>query len=341
MNLSLLREQLFFTLLAVLFLSLAPPAEAGVWDRLQGLTNPEARNTQGQTGKTVTYTPVEWPQELAGDLYLPRSSAQEQGPHPVVLLLHGGAWRHGDKSSMRSLGQTLADRGYVALSINYRLAPGHRYPAQLQDMQQAVRWLQLHTGEYRLDMSRLATWGYSAGGHLAALLAVQPASDLPPVRVVVAGGAPMDLTSAPALEATSVRDFLGGTPEEIPAIYDQASPISYVRPGLPPFFLYHGTDDTLVPPSQPSGFAAALDAAGVPVELTWLQGLDHVGASTAAQVRPSALEFLDRNIAQVPVDAAMTLRQALPAAGADLSSGVSRAIPESDAESLGAMAELR
>ncbi|MDF2445390.1 MAG: alpha/beta hydrolase [Moraxellaceae bacterium] len=294
-----------FMLPAVLFLLPALPAEAGVWERLQGMTNPEARNTQGQTGITVTYTPAEWPQPLQGDLYLPAGSAPSVGEYPVVLLLHGGAWRSGDKASMRGLGQVLADRGYVAMSINYRLAPGARYPAPLQDMQQAVRWLQQHAGEYRLDMGRLAAWGYAAGGHLAALLAVQPPSDLPSLRVVVAGGAPMDLRAWPEAGDASVTSFIGGSVADIPALYDQASPITFVRPGLPPFFLYHGTEDQVVSPSQAAGFAAALGDAGVAVELTWLQGLDHEGTAAAAQIRPAALQFLDRNIVRLPGGAAM------------------------------------
>jgi acetyl esterase/lipase len=245
------------------------------------------------TTTTLTYTPANWPQPLQGDLFLPGDGQV----HPVVLLLHGGAWQHGDKSSMSGTGQALAARGYAVFAINYRLAPGATYPAQLQDMQQAVRWLQAHAGAYRLDMNRLAAWGYSAGGHLAALLAVQPPSDLPPVRVTIAGGAPSDLAAPEARDRASVQAFMGGSYSQIPALYERASPRRQVRPGLSPFFLYHGTADTLVSPLQTENFAATLQAAGVPVVVKWLPGLDHDQAAAAvADIRPAALAFLDRHI---------------------------------------------
>jgi acetyl esterase/lipase len=285
-------SRLFIALLVVLVLVFPEVAAADLrtrLDRLRGDGGPAAVATE-----SAVFTPAGWPAPLAGDLYLPPAAAGDTRARPVMLLLHGGAWRRGDKASMAGLGRTLAERGYAAFAINYRFAPGTTYPGQLQDMQEAVRWLQRHAADLRLDLQRLGVWGYSAGGHLAALLAVQPASDLPPVRVVVAGGAPTDLRAAEAADASSVRNFMGGTQQQLPALYEQASPLSWVRPGLPPFFLYHGTDDTLVPPSQSENFARALGAAGVPVQLVMLQGLDHGGAATDTGIRPQALGFVDR-----------------------------------------------
>lgn len=290
----------FFSFIAVLLFSFPMTASAGLLDQLAALrtsgtsTGSTGTTTSSSGTKTVTYTPSNWSTALKGDLYLPSTSAQAR---PVVLLLHGGAWQRGDKSSMSGTGQTLAQRGYAAFSINYRFAPGSTYPAQLQDMQQAVRYLQQHASEYRLDMNRLAVWGYSAGGHLAALLAVQPASDLPPVRVAIAGAAPSDLAAPEAQNASSVKTFMGGSYAQIPALYEQASPRRQVRPGIAPFFLYHGTVDTVVPPVQSENFAKTLRAANVPVELVWLQGKDHSTASGATSLyRSAALSFLDRHI---------------------------------------------
>lgn len=276
-------------------------ASAGLLDQLSALrsgststTTTPTTSTSGTSSQTVTYTPSNWSQALKGDLYLPSGGTQSR---PVVLLLHGGAWQRGDKSSMSGAGQTLAGRGYAAFSINYRFAPGSTYPAQLQDMQQAVRWLQAHASEYKLDMNRLAVWGYSAGGHLAALLAVQPPSDLPPVRAAIAGAAPSNLSAPEARDASSVRIFMGGSYAQIPALYDQASPMAHVNAMTPPFYLYHGTIDTVVPPVQSENFAKALTAAGVPVQLVWLQGKDHSTASGATSLyRPGALAFLDRYV---------------------------------------------
>ncbi|MCC2636809.1 MAG: nlhH 2 [Moraxellaceae bacterium] len=277
-------------------------ASAGLLDSLTALrSGSTTSSTSGTTTttsttastRTVTYTPTNWPQALKGDLYLPSNAGQR----PVVLLLHGGAWQRGDKTSMSGTGKTLAGRGYAAFSINYRFAPGSTHPSQLQDMQQALRWLQQHASEYRLDMSRLAVWGYSAGGHLATLLAVQPASDLPAVKVAIAGAPPSDLAAPEARDASSVKIFMGGTYAEIPALYEQASPRRQVRSGMAPVFLYHGTKDTVVPPVQSDNFATTLRAASVPVELVKLQGYDHSTASGATSLyRPQALAFLDRYI---------------------------------------------
>jgi acetyl esterase/lipase len=289
----------FFSFSAVLLLGLPLHASAGLLDTLSALRSGSTSTTTTTTStsyssKTVTYTPSSWSQSLQGDLFVPASNGQAR---PVVLLLHGGAWQRGDKSSMSGTGKTLAGRGYAAFSINYRFAPGATYPAQLQDMQQAVRWLQAHASEYRLDMNRLAVWGYSAGGHLAALLAVQPVSDLPPVRVAIAGAPPSDLAAPEARDASSVKIFMGGSYSQIPALYEQASPRRQVRSGMAPVFLYHGTADKTVPPLQSENFAKTLQAANVPVEVKWLQGLDHSQASGATtQYRPAALAFLDRYI---------------------------------------------
>lgn len=244
---------------------------------------------------TLTYTPPDWPAVLEGDLYLPRGKGE--APRPVVLLLHGGAWRKGDRGKMAYLGRVLAGKGYAAFAIDYRLAPGFRHPAQLQDMQQALRWLQQHAGEYRLDMDRLGAWGYSAGGHLVALLAVQPPEPgMPRLRVVIAGGAPADLRIYP--DASSVRGFLGGPLAEKPEAYTAASPLAQVRPGLPAFFLYHGTADELVVASQSENFAKALATAGVPVELRLIEGASHHGAASGARrFLPDLLAFLARHVA--------------------------------------------
>lgn len=297
------KRQQFFSFGTALLLTFPLTASAGLLDRLSTLRSGSSDSTSSGTststststsGQTVTYTPSSWSQTLKGDLYLPASNGQTR---PVVLLMHGGAWQRGDKSSMKGTGETLAKRGYAALAINYRFAPGSTYPAQLQDMQQAVRFLQQNAGKYGLDMNRLATWGYSSGGHLATLLAVQPASDLPPVRVAIAGAPPSDLAAPEARDESSVKIFMGTTYAKMPALYEQASPRRQVRTGMAPVFLYHGTKDTVVPPVQSENFANTLKAANVPVEVVWLKDKDHSTASGATSLyRDKALAFLDRHI---------------------------------------------
>lgn len=291
MQKKLFRSRLVLLLAALLVPGLPAPAGAGIWERLQQL-----RIADSAAAEVVTYTPPEWPVPLNADLYLPPAVISQE-LHPVVLLLHGGAWQRGDKSSEKTLGRALAGHGYAALAVNYRLAPQARHPAQLQDVQQALRWLQEHAEEYRLDVGRVAAWGYAAGGHLAALLAVQPPSDLPPLRVVIVGGAPVDLRD-PALDQATLRAFLGGTRRQIPAVYERASPMAQLRPGLPAFLLYHGSVDEVVPPAMAQRFANALAAADVAVELVWLEGLDHDGAAASDKVQPLALDYLDHHLGQ-------------------------------------------
>lgn len=229
--------------------------------------------------EAVVYTPTGWPAALDADLYLPTD--KKKAPYPTLLLIHGGAWHKGDKESMTKAGKMLADRGYAALAINYRLVPQFRYPAPVEDAQQALRWLAKNAGEYGLDMNRVGVWGYSAGAHLAALLAVQPlVTDIPELRVVVAGSAPTDLRHS---TQASVRAFLGASPDEQPALYEEASPLARIHPGLPAFLLYYGSADVLVEPSQSENFARALKEAGVPVKLIRLEGKDHRSASHAVR----------------------------------------------------------
>lgn len=247
--------------------------------------------------ETVTYTPREWPAPLQADLFLPRD--KDKAPFPVVLLIHGGAWHKGDRSSMEKAGKMLARSGYAALAIDYRLVPRFRYPAPVEDAQQALRWLAAHAGKYRLDMDRVGVWGYSAGAHLASLLAMQPpTTDVPALRVVVAGSAPTDLRDS---TQSSVRAFLGAGPAEKPALYEDASPLARVRPGLPAFLLYYGSADTLVAPDQSERLAAALKEAGVTVRSYRLEGADHRTAGKAMRRHlPEVLAFMARAMGPGP-----------------------------------------
>lgn len=212
---------------------------------------------------------------LYADVFVPEGA----GPFPAVLLLHGGGWYKGDRADMHSIAQRLAAAGFVAVAISYRFAPAYQFPAQLYDAKEAVRWLRRKAAEFNTDPERIAALGYSAGAHLAMLLAVTDtddglegapdAADAAPVsariQAVVAGGTPADL--AAFNESATLVDFLGGTPEELPAVYRQASPITYVSADDPPTFLYHGRADWVVDIEQARQLATALEQAKVPVVL--------------------------------------------------------------------------
>ena len=189
----------------------------------------------------IVYTEPGWPESLRGDLYLP----ERRGPLAVVLTIHGGGWANRSREDMSDISRELAHHGYAVFNISYRFAPRYTHPAQLQDVQQALRWLATNARRYRLDAARINTWGYSSGAHLAALAASvdDSGAGLPRVNAVVAGGIPSDLRKYSG--SPIVMRFVGGDRDEMPARYAEASPAYHVSPDDPPVFLYHGKLDLL------------------------------------------------------------------------------------------------
>lgn len=243
-------------------------------------------------------TPPDWPQALRADLYRPAG----EGPFPAVLLIHGGAWKRGSPDQVEHLARRIAARGYLVVNTSYRFAPRYRWPAQLIDVRQALRWMRSAEGlAAGIDPARIGAFGYSAGAQLAALLG-GAANDPGPigdpqtaVRAVVAGGTPTDLTKFEG--GRLIPNFIGGPREERLADYLAASPVSYVDAADPPVFLYHGSLDDLVPLHHATDYRALLARAGVPCELWTVRGHGHFstffadGAAVAA-----ALDFLDRHL---------------------------------------------
>ena len=247
--------------------------------------------------RDIVYTEPGWPQSLQADLYLP----QRRGLRPIVITIHGGGWAARGREDMDAIAVDLTERGYAVFNLGYRFAPTHTFPAQLDDMYQALAWLVTNAERYRLDPNRINAWGYSAGAHLAALLGSydresEAASirELPPLRAVVAGGIPADLRKYD--DSPIIQRFLGGTPSEVPEQYVDASPAVHISADDPPVFLYHGKLDFLVRLDQPEDYYAALVEAGVPAEL-YLQSFRGHGTmflfGGSAEAR--AMEFLDRN----------------------------------------------
>ncbi len=167
----------------------------------------------------------------------------------------------------------------AVVNISYRLAPDPIYPAQIEDCLEALDWIRNHASKYNLDIERIGAMGYSAGAHLAAFVALlqTPAQrqragltapwvkkSYPAIKAVVAGGAPLDLTVY--RRSPIVRRFLGRTYQEDPKLYERASPIFYITPNSPPFFLYHGKRDQLVEIEQMYKMETALKSAGIAVE---------------------------------------------------------------------------
>ena len=249
--------------------------------------------------RDVTYTPADWPQALAADIYRPVGP----GPFAAVLLVHGGGWAYGDRGYMEGAARALARAGLVAVNISYRLAPKTRFPGQLHDLQQAMHFIHRRAADFQIDTARIGGYGYSAGAHLVSLLAVltdDDALDAPHggpstrLQAVVAGGTPADLRVYEE-SGKLLRDFLGGTQKQMPARYDAASPTTHVTSQAPPFFLYHGQWDWLVPMAQARAFAERLQAAGVHAEFYRMRFRGHIAAALFdGGAQAAGIDFLRR-----------------------------------------------
>lgn len=219
---------------------------------------------------------------------------------PGVVILHGGAWRYGNRQGFEGYCRAFASRGFVAATIDYRLAPRSIWPAQLVDAQLAVRFLRAHAATFSLDGARLCGFGESAGGQLAAFLGVlgtiHPGDEAslypnvsPRVSCVVDLYGPVDLTRPlPLLDSlgTFTTLFGGQTREVAPALYRDASPLYFVTSAAAPTLIIQGEQDTTVPPEQSRLFDAALTAAGVAVQYVSYDG----GHGIPPDLRPSMLQ---------------------------------------------------
>ncbi|MFD2255695.1 alpha/beta hydrolase fold domain-containing protein [Luteolibacter algae] len=236
--------------------------------------------------KDVVYTPDQWPVELVADLYQPKTS----GSTPAVLLIHGGGWNGSERrNDMVGVAKQLAKHGYFVMNATYRLTPDWKYPAPVEDLEQALSYLRSNAGSLGIDTSRIGTFGYSAGGHLAALIGLNPDNR---IQAIVAGGAPTDLALWPNGKLTGL--LIGGPLQGNEAAYRTASPVNHVTPDSPPIFIYHGSEDTLVPTAHPHALIAALEANNVEHQVYWINGRSHIMAHLfpAAAINES-IDFLD------------------------------------------------
>ncbi|MFJ2738625.1 alpha/beta hydrolase fold domain-containing protein [Streptomyces sp. NPDC087440] len=229
----------------------------------------------------VPYAEVPGGRPLELDLWLPMTPS----PAPLVLFLHGGAWRRGRRDDMgfRTRGWSpgpfarIAAAGFAVACADYRLSGEATFPAPLHDLHAALRWLTLRGAELGVDTGRTVVWGESAGGHLASLLALTA----PGLAGAVVWYGPSDLTSArgpftPQNPATPEALLLGGPPATTPDRAREASPLSRVHPLAPPFLLIHGEADTMVDCSHSTSLAAALrDTSASPVDLWTVPGAGH------------------------------------------------------------------
>ncbi len=244
--------------------------------------------------------------ELKCDVYVPAGS----GPFPAVLAVHGGGWRGGTKLNMMRHAFKFCDNGFVVVCINYRHAPKFPFPAQIQDCFAAMRFMRDHAVEYHIDTNQIFGFGYSAGGHLISLLAttsecnwkqlqspIENAESIPVLKGVAAGGAPCDFEWLPA-DSTFLKYWLGATKSEDPKIYQRASPVFHVSETSPPFLLFHGIDDQIVPIECLDRMQQALVDHGITCEVAKLAGCGHIQAFSQLETVDLASAFFRRQIAE-------------------------------------------
>lgn len=242
--------------------------------------------------RDFVYTPADWPQALKADLYKPAGN----GPFPAVVMIHGGGWEGRTREDMNDISQRVAERGYVVLNMSYRFAPQWHFPAQLQDVQQAVLWLRAHASDLNVLKNRIGTWGYSAGAHLAALAGVTGPNDKwfvegSRVQAVVAGGTPVDIRYYKDGKLTN--GLTGVSYDENPGLWREASPLALVSSDDPPTFLYHGTFDFTVGVNNAHVMYEALNANNIPSELYLVRGLEHLSTFMVDSPVDNGIDFLD------------------------------------------------
>lgn len=243
--------------------------------------------------RDIVFTPADWPAPLKADVYRPRGD----GLFPAVLVIHGGGWARGSRDEMAHICKKLAAQGFVAVNVEYRLAPAFHFPAPVQDLQQALRWMHDQAAEQQIDVAHIGLWGYSAGAQLASLLGVLSPGDPnfaegQRVQAVVSGGTPVDLRKG--ANSKLIQQFIGPTIDEAPEPYQQASPIAYVSKDDPPMFLYHGSFDAIVREVNVTRMRDELERVGVPVETYIIHGTGHIGAFFNGGAIDAGVEFLQR-----------------------------------------------
>lgn len=279
----------FFTLLFLVIVAPASGAEELIFEKDIEYANPDGQHLQ---------------------LNLARP-AQIEGRAPAILCIHGGGFRAGKREGWDERCRKLAERGYVAATVTYRLAPKYQFPAAIYDVKAAVRWLRANADKYRIDPERIGVVGDSAGGHLVQFLGVtggvaqfEGEGGNPEfssrVNCVVNYYGPSDLTRSygKSVDAAEVLPlWLGGDATQERRRHILASPLYWVTPEAAPTLLLHGTEDKYVAFEQAEWIHDRLKAAEVEVEILKLDGAGHgFRGADAERAEGAMFEFFDRQL---------------------------------------------
>lgn len=269
---------------------------------------------------TVTYSNINYAGDTSHfhllDIYLPPSAKPNT---PLVIWVHGGAWMVNDKySDMSYMANTIKgfiDSGYALASIDYRYSTVAPFPAQIQDCNQAVEYLYQNAEKYKLAKKRIALIGFSAGGHLASLMAMSNNSNIPAfyhdgkkphftIKTVLDFYGPQDFISmitalgdGPPPSPNPMALLLGALPMERPDLAKAASPLTYLDKADPPFFIVQGEKDQSVPQSQAVLLNGWMNVLGIPHKLTIVPGAPHYGVMFDAEdIRKGLFAFLREHL---------------------------------------------
>jgi acetyl esterase/lipase len=234
------------------------------------------------------------------------------GPFPCVVYIHGGAWAAGKKDDVAQFARDAAHLGYVTATIGYRLCPRHLFPAAVEDVKCAVRYLRAHAREHKIRADRIGALGISAGAHLAMMLGTMDKEDglegeggwadqSSKVQAVVAYFGPTDLLGTiPDVSVPLVERFIGGGRKTHEAEWKRASPITYVSSGDAPTLIFQGTNDALVPPEQAWVMAGAMGKARVAGRVEILVGANHGwGGDELKRTIAAGNEFFHEHLVKV------------------------------------------
>ncbi len=273
---------------------LLPPVIAAI---LLTSAVPGSAETEFDLIEKIVYSKV-GERELLLDAFVPK----KDGLYPAVLVVHGGAWRTGNRHQLRSYANSLSKRGFVCFAIDYRLAPDHKFPAQIDDCREAIRWIRMNASDYKVDCEKLGAIGYSAGGHLVCLLATT--GEAPGemngnvdtrIQAAAAGGAPTDFRIM-ADGGKWAEYWMGGNLKTVPEKFHAASAAAFADQNDPPVFFFNGTADELVPLAWTLSCHNALKAKGVKTEMHTIEGAGHIEAAMNAEALDKAYRFLESEL---------------------------------------------
>ncbi|MBI1278097.1 MAG: alpha/beta hydrolase fold domain-containing protein [Anaerolineaceae bacterium] len=245
------------------------------------------RDARARVWRDVVYaTPKGVPLKL--DIYEPMTKPVGGDMYPAIIVIHGGGWQNGDKGQyFEPSNRYLANLGFVVFDIQYRLSGKFKWPAQLEDAQTALQWVRDHASEYKVDPKQIALLGRSAGAHIALMTGLRTDATNP-VQAIIAFYAPADLKFAGLTPASQIYNLIGGSLEDLPEVYHDATPLDWVRDNLPPIFFVEGMQDTIVPAHHGDKLSKKLLMTNTPyvqIRLPWARhGFDAVTFGLGAQL---------------------------------------------------------